>query len=338
MHFFGGDILKNKISIIVPVYNAQQYLRRCLDSINKQTYQNYEVILVDDGSTDNSIKICNEYAKQDNRYVVISKENSGVSDTRNIGIDNATGEYITFVDSDDELEDYHIFNLINLLEITKSEMTVTSFYKVIGERKELIDQSDNKITFTSKSNFIEMLLSRFAGAYYGAVWNKVYLSEIIKSNKIKFNTEVDFFEDYMFNIEYLRYVESVSISHVSSYDYYVDISNSISKKNRNTKEMAVIYKHIYNIHKELIDNDSTNKVALFDFYACKSCLINLIKTKTYRSRKIIKEIINIFNINDSYLDLNIRRYDDKFLLILIVKKKYFLILLILYSYDLLKRR
>lgn len=338
MHLFGGNILKDKISIIIPVYNSEKYLKRCLNSIKNQTYQNYEVILINDGSTDNSQKICKEYANHDNRYIVISKENSGVSDTRNIGINNATGKYITFIDSDDELEDYHIFNLINLLETNESEMAITSFYKVTGVKKVQIDQSDNKLTLTNKYKFIEMLLSRFAGAYYGSVWNKVYLSDVIKSNKIKFNTYVDFFEDYIFNIEYLRYIKSVSISHIPSYNYYIDISNSISKKYRNTKEMALIYTQIYHLHKKLISDNLTNKVEIFNFYACKSCLINLIKTKTYKSKKVIKEIIELFNISNNYLNLDIKNYNDKFLLFLIVKKNFFLISLILYGYDLLKRR
>lgn len=338
MHLFGGDFLNEKISIIIPVYNTQKYLKRCLDSINKQTYQNYEVILVDDGSTDNSLNICREYAKLDQRYIVISKKNSGVSDSRNIGINEATGKYITFIDSDDDLEEYHLFNLIKLLQTTNSQMAITSFNKVINMKKELIDQSDIKITVTNKLHYLDMLLSRFAGAYYGAVWNKVYLYEIIKCNKISFNIEVDFFEDYMFNIEYLKYVDKVSISHTPSYNYYVEVLNSISKKYRNTQEMAMIYKHIYYLHKELVYSSSINKIKVFNFYACKSCLINLIKNKTYKSKKVLQETISLFNIDDSYLHLDIKKRSDKLLLIVIVKKRYFLVLIILSSYDLFKGR
>lgn len=92
---------KKLISIIVPVYNAEKYLQKCLDSILEQTYQNLEIIIVNDGSTDNSGQICQEYEKKDSRIIYIEKENGGVSDTRNTGLDRMTGSYVTFVDSDD---------------------------------------------------------------------------------------------------------------------------------------------------------------------------------------------------------------------------------------------
>ena len=92
-----------KLSVIVPVYNTEKYLERCIDSIVNQTFKNVEILLINDGSTDNSIEICRRYEKNDERIKLINKQNSGVSETRNIGIENATGEFITFVDSDDEI-------------------------------------------------------------------------------------------------------------------------------------------------------------------------------------------------------------------------------------------
>ena len=95
---------KDLISIIIPVYNVEKYLKECVDSVRKQTYKNLEIILIDDGSKDNSGKLCDELAKEDNRIKVIHKENGGLSDARNVGIENATGEYIQFIDSDDFVE------------------------------------------------------------------------------------------------------------------------------------------------------------------------------------------------------------------------------------------
>ena len=98
------EIEKEKISVIIPVYNVEKYLKRCLDSVINQTYKNLEIILVDDGSTDNSGKICDEYAKNDKRIIVIHKENGGVSVARNIGLDICTGDYVNFIDSDDWID------------------------------------------------------------------------------------------------------------------------------------------------------------------------------------------------------------------------------------------
>ena len=96
--------MTHKISIIVPIYNTEKYLGNCLNSIINQTYKNLEIILINDGSTDNSLSICNNYKNKDNRIKIVNKTHTGVSDTRNIGIKNATGEYIGFVDSDDYIE------------------------------------------------------------------------------------------------------------------------------------------------------------------------------------------------------------------------------------------
>ena len=102
-----------KISVIVPVYNVEKYLTKCVDSIMNQTYKDLEIILVDDGSTDNSGKICDEYVKKDKRFKVIHKKNGGLSDARNVGIKNSTGEYLSFIDSDDYIDNDMIECLYN---------------------------------------------------------------------------------------------------------------------------------------------------------------------------------------------------------------------------------
>ena len=100
----GDENIMDKISIIVPVYNAQKYLKKCIDSIINQTYKNIEILLINDGSKDKSLKICKEYEKKDSRIIVIDKQNKGVSNTRNVGIKKSTGDYIVFIDSDDCFE------------------------------------------------------------------------------------------------------------------------------------------------------------------------------------------------------------------------------------------
>ena len=120
----------NLISIIVPIYNVEKYLKKCIDSIINQTYKNLEIILVDDGSPDNCGKICDEYAKKDNRIKVIHKENGGVSSARNVGVENATGEYIGFVDSDDYIEKDMYEVLINNLKKENADISIISNYEV----------------------------------------------------------------------------------------------------------------------------------------------------------------------------------------------------------------
>ena len=119
---------KPLISVVVPVYNVEQYLKKCLDSIIKQKYNNLEIIIVNDGSTDNSQKICQEYVKKDKRIKLITQKNQGLSAARNTGIDNAHGKYISFVDSDDYLDLEFINELYNTIIENKSDISACDFW------------------------------------------------------------------------------------------------------------------------------------------------------------------------------------------------------------------
>ena len=115
---------KHLVSIVVPVYNVEKYLKRCVDSIINQSYNNIEILLVDDGSTDSSGKICDDYLKKDSRIKVIHKQNGGLSDARNFGIDKSTGDYLSFIDSDDWIEKDMIMNLFNSIINEKSDISI----------------------------------------------------------------------------------------------------------------------------------------------------------------------------------------------------------------------
>lgn len=123
------------VSIIVPVYNSEETLARCINSILDQQYRNIEVILVNDGSTDNSLNICREFAETDSRIIVIDKENTGVSDTRNRGIAQATGKYLHFVDSDDWIAENAVKVLVDRMQETGCDLVISGFYRVINGKK-----------------------------------------------------------------------------------------------------------------------------------------------------------------------------------------------------------
>lgn len=127
-------IMSKKLSVIVPVYNVEPYLRRCIDSIINQTYKNLEIILVDDGSPDNCGQICDEYANKDSRIIVIHQKNSGASVARNVGMDIASGEYISFVDSDDRISLDMYKDMINILECNDLDIVCCKDYRVVGSR------------------------------------------------------------------------------------------------------------------------------------------------------------------------------------------------------------
>ena len=124
------------ISIVVPVYNVEKYLKKCIDSIINQTYENLEIILVDDGSTDNSKKICDEYILKDNRIKVIHKENGGLSDARNVGVDKAKGEYIVFIDSDDWIDEKMIEILYYIIKKNNSDISICDYFLAYNEEEQ----------------------------------------------------------------------------------------------------------------------------------------------------------------------------------------------------------
>lgn len=174
------------ISIIVPIYKVEKYLKECVDSILAQTYQNFELILVDDGSPDSCPAMCDEFAKRDSRVVVIHKENGGLSDARNAGLDIAKGEYIGFVDSDDYISPIMYETLINRILTDQSDLAVCEYVRVYDSGEELKSNSLNQNTHNrcyTPNEFISELFLHCSGAYVVTV-NKLYHKDIF--SKLRF--------------------------------------------------------------------------------------------------------------------------------------------------------
>lgn len=203
-----------KISVIVPVYNVEQYLHRCIDSILAQTFTDFEVLLIDDGSTDNSGKICDEYAKKDKRIRVFHKKNGGVSAARNCGIDFSKGELIYFVDSDDWLKQNCLQNIItNIVDVDFLVFSYTWIFYDGSTRtvtpKEMkiegIDKIEDFILHIRHNNTKENM--------FGYPWNKVFKREIVKHYNIKFEEGLHYCEDEIFVLSYcLKIKKAKSIS------------------------------------------------------------------------------------------------------------------------------
>lgn len=206
---------KNLVSIIVPIYNTEKYLTPCLESILAQTYENLEIILVDDGSTDNSKKIADDFAKKDSRVKVFSQSNSGQSSARNLGIKKSTGEFISFIDSDDKIDKRFIEKLIApFLENEKTCLTVCGIHYKRLKNKTAEDVYISKVkpqkTRETKKSYILRLLAT-DGRLYSSV-NKLYKTEFVK--KLNFDEKLNFAEDTKFVLDYLKLVNSTAIKFV----------------------------------------------------------------------------------------------------------------------------
>lgn len=169
------------ISIVVPIYNVEKYLRKCLDSIIAQTYTNYQVILVDDGSTDGSANICDEYVRKDVRFVCIHKKNGGLSDARNVGIENATGELITLIDSDDYISKKYLENLYKNLVESNADISIGNYIKVYDNQQTIQEDSNNHTleVFGTEKALLKLYDNEKKYQFTMAV-NKLYKTYILK--------------------------------------------------------------------------------------------------------------------------------------------------------------
>ncbi|MDR1460052.1 MAG: glycosyltransferase [Campylobacteraceae bacterium] len=214
------------ISVIVPIYNVERYLEKCLNSIINQTYKNLEIILVDDGSPDNCGKICEEYAKKDNRIRVVHKSNGGLSSARNAGLDIANGEYIAFVDSDDYIAENMYEDLINIARKEMSDIVISSFYYV---KKNGIFPYENNLGGLDKN---EILYQFLTDRYHSTICSKFFKAALFEH--IRF-TNINF-EDLFIMPSLILCAQKVSFTPKAYYYYnHMNETSLTSLKNSNIK-------------------------------------------------------------------------------------------------------
>lgn len=214
---------KPEVSIIVPVYNVEKYLPHCIDSILAQTQTNFELLLINDGSTDNSGKTCDEYAKRDNRIKVFHKENGGVSSTRNVGLDNASGEWITFVDADDTIKPEFISDLMDFRTFDH----IVGGNIVVGEINENRGISQVSIINLKSLDSVKLDYGTDIAITntFNTPWGKLFKTHIIKSNNLYFDTRLFYCEDLCFCLNYLSHCENVIYVPYNNYVHRIENSD-----------------------------------------------------------------------------------------------------------------
>ena len=256
--------MEPKVSIIVPVYNAEKGLARCVDSILNQEFRDFELILMDDGSRDRSGDICDGYARADARVVVVHKENTGVSDTRNQAIARARGTFLQFEDSDDWLTADATKLMVRAAEETGCDLVIADFYRVVGEmvsRKGDID-TDQVI---GREAFVGFMMENPADFYYGVLWNKLYRREIVEAHGIRMDAKISWCEDFLFNLEYVRYATTFYALRTPVY-YYVKTKGSLVNQKislSRTVEMKLAMFECYNdFFKHVLDEEAYERKRL----------------------------------------------------------------------------
>lgn len=201
-----------KISIIVPVYKVEKYLNRCLDSIIAQTYTDWECILIDDGSPDNSGKICDEYAEKDSRFVVIHQENTGSAEARNIALKNANGEYIICVDSDDWVENNYLEQLYNVASVNDADVVGCNLIREYPRKSVVVK---NLMPESNKKCLSDLL----TGKLQGYLHLKLIKRTLLVNNNIQFVKDINLWEDMIFSVKVFYYAEKIFSVDIELYHY-----------------------------------------------------------------------------------------------------------------------
>lgn len=277
------------ISIVVPVYNVEKYLTRCIESICKQSYKFIEIILVDDGSSDSSGELCDKYKKQDNRITVIHKSNGGLSDARNAGIDVAKGEYISFIDSDDYIDPYMIEKLYESIKRTDSDISICNFKYVNEDGIEINNKgkyfNENKVIFGSEN--IEKNLIFNNSVHWVVAWNKLYRRRIF--DDLRYKTGIIHEDEFIVHYIYGKAKKVVCIT--DELYFYVQRNNSITKSEISIKS--------YDICEALTDRA--------EFYNRKTddpiIVSKLIVRASYVTGNIYEKSRNIEGSSEKYHDM-----------------------------------
>ena len=288
-----------KISIIIPVYQVEKYLTKCIESIIKQTFFNFELILIDDGSTDSSGDICDEYARIDNRIIVIHQKNQGVSAARNKGLDIAGGEYIAFVDADDFIEKDTYDFLYKNLQVNQADISICGLYHYYDENN--IIYSKTQICNTlSKEDAIRLVMQGDVISVNPV--NKLFARNVI--NKIRFLNDIAYAEDAYFTIEVLSNSSKIFVDTTPKY-YYVHRLGSATTKEFSNNEYQIIdvYKKIFDLINQNFPDLIT--VAYRRLWGAYKCILGRIASDTIKNRNKYKKDIylladvirkNIFSI------------------------------------------
>ncbi len=280
-----------KVSIIIPIYNAEKYLKECLASIKNQTYKNIEVLMINDGSTDNSENICKEFLS-DERFNLINKENGGVSSARNVGISKSTGEYILFVDSDDWCEKDLLMKTVG--DENNYDIIFFDYFKSYQDKEQKIELNLQKNIDIKK----EIIVNKFIGGY---LWNKIFNANIIRNENLKFSKEISYCEDLIFVIEYIKYINSLNYVREPLYHYRIrksSISNDFnSSKNISLLKAYEILMDKYSDDEKIVESLQFNY--LLSYYKLKKFISDkrevnreiISKEKMILSKKSIKEVL-----------------------------------------------
>lgn len=220
----------NKVSIIMPVYKSNDKLKKAIKSVLNQTYKNIELIVVENGPKTNAEQVCKKL-NSEGKIIYIYEKKANVSNARNIALNKASGKFIAFIDSDDEYEKVFLEKMVTNIESINSQLVTCGYRTVYSKIKKLINEQSSVENTNQIKEYLEILKEEYL---FNEVWNKLYLAQIIKENEIKFDEKFELGEDFIFNLDYLKYVQQASYINEDIY-IYTDGQYGLKLKYRSDK-------------------------------------------------------------------------------------------------------
>lgn len=305
--------MEKRVDIIIPIYNKENYLKKCLDSISKQTYKKINVLLIDDGSNDNSRQICMNYVRINNNFHYYYKDNGGVSSARNYGISKSNADYIVFVDADDYLDNSFIENLLKY----DKDLVICNY--ITDYKNDYIKYDIDRCSCNNNTKCLEVCLDNKYRYIIATPYIKLFKRSIIEENKIRFNEKMNYGEDTLFVFKYIQYINSIEI--INYYGYY----NVIEDGTLSRKYIKEIFKQLDLLNKEI------KALNVKESYKYNWYLRNY-KTILYNERiskyKVFKDTCKYINKDLYFTSIRIdmlTSIQDKIIYILFRLKLYFVI-------------
>lgn len=341
---------KEKVSIIIPVYNSESTLKRCIESVINQTYKNIEILIINDGSKDKSLNIMNEYKNKDERIIVINQKNKGLSGARNTGVNNATGNYITFIDSDDYIKPNLVKDTIKIFEEYECDV-VRNNYELSYEngktelRNEMYEENRIINIEEKKEELIQNIL---LGKVQSYSWLLTIKREILDKNNLKFDEDIFFMEDIVFIIRLIFFIKNIYFVREPNYFYYQSNENSLTKDTKkyvkNINNILVMKKRLEKILKMHI-NEFENYIKIINTVYLNG-IIGYLKISVRNSgnyKEILDELKKIRESQDikemlGNKSLKLLKLNSSLYIYLYEKKKYNTLIKIFELENLLRRR
>lgn len=287
------------VSVIIPVYNSEKVITNTIQSVKEQTYKNIEIIVVDDGSTDNSLEILNLEKNNDSRISVIHTSNKGVSSARNTGVELARGRWVIFVDSDDKIDSEFVERLVKLGQSYNAELVISGLvFDYVADNEQVNRSSEytvNKSHYINgihkNSNEFELL---YSNNYLQSSCGKLYSLSFIKENNLRFRTDISSYEDLLFNLECLEIARKVYIYNMAMYHYiHRNVnSNSTCYKSDMQRQMLFVSKYLIKIYSDVLCKANSKYLTHHIIQLFINCINNASKDRRHEASTAIKNLFS----------------------------------------------